>query len=249
MWQQLMDSLSNNGYKVLAFDQRGYSPGARPKGKENYHINYLTQDVLDVANAVGFDTFHLVGHDWGAIIGWNTVMNHADRIHTWTAMSIPHPQVFTDAVVNHPIQSERSGYIKSLQRPILPELLFGIFNQRVFDDLKDRWTEEQINEVHSMLSEPGAMTAALNWYRAMDIDQALADGIYKKDIHTPTLFIYGSEDSYVSNEIIPNQEPFIRAAYSTVQLNCGHSIIQESPKQTIPRIISHVKGKELESAF
>jgi len=242
MWQPLMDSLSDNGFKVLAFDQRGYSPGARPKEVGNYTIPHLVGDVLDIANAVQFDTFHLVGHDWGSIVGWNTVMDHYHRIHSWTALSIPHPQVFSDAVVNHPIQSERSGYIKSLQRSLIPEFLFGVFNKRAFNALEDRWTSEQIEEIKGMLSEPGAMTAALNWYRAMDVEEALEKGIYKKDIHVPTLFILGQEDEYVAAEIVPNQEPYMKASYSILQLNCGHSIIQEAPKQTISSITAHVSA-------
>ena len=70
MWSKLIQFLSNNNYKVIAPDQRGYSPNARPSSLKEYKIDKLAQDVIDIANAFNFDKFHLVGHDWGSAIGW-----------------------------------------------------------------------------------------------------------------------------------------------------------------------------------
>ena len=69
MWKPLLEKAAREGYRVVAFDQRGYSPQARPKEVAAYQIDSLVQDVLAVADQVGFDTFHLVGHDWGAGVG------------------------------------------------------------------------------------------------------------------------------------------------------------------------------------
>jgi len=120
MWQPMLDATAAKGYRVIAFDQRGYSPNARPSGQEAYQIDHLVSDVIAVADQVEFDTFHLVGHDWGAGVGWKTTMDFPERVHTLTALTIPHIGVFFDAILNHPEQKKRSDYIGILQTPILP---------------------------------------------------------------------------------------------------------------------------------
>jgi len=95
MWTDLLEKAAKEGYRVVAFDQRGYSPGARPKGVSNYEIGHLIKDVIDVANQIGFDTFHLVGHDWGAVVGWNVAIEHAKPSRTtktkWLFFKIANP--------------------------------------------------------------------------------------------------------------------------------------------------------------
>lgn len=241
VWQPLLDQAAAAGYRALAFDQRGYSPMARPKGVEHYQIDSLVQDVLAVANQVGFDTFHLVGHDWGAGVGWKTVMDFPDRIHTWTAMSIPHSGVFFDAALNHPEQQKRSAYMKQLQRPFVPEFLFHLNQQKVADGLRGRWTDEQIEECLAIQREHGALTAALNWYRAAKTEGNTVDAAFKKNIIRPTLFIWGKEDPVVASEIIPLQEDYIKAPYRELPLVSGHSLIQSKEDSVVQAILTHLR--------
>lgn len=241
MWQPLLDKAASEGYRVVAFDQRGYSPMARPKGIEHYQLDSLVQDVLAVANQVGFDTFHLVGHDWGAGVGWKTVMDYPERIRTWTAMSIPHIGVFLDAIENHPEQQKRSAYMGQLRRPFVPEFLFSLNQKRVADGLARSWSPELIHECFAIQREYGALTAALNWYRAADpkyhtLEQQQA---LKKSIIRPTLFIWGKEDPVVASEIIPLQKPYIQAPYQEISLETGHSLIQLEPEKVIDKILLH----------
>jgi Predicted hydrolases or acyltransferases (alpha/beta hydrolase superfamily) len=238
MWEPLMKRLSSLGYRVVAFDQRGYSPGARPKGKENYHIDLLVGDVLAVAGEVGLDSFHLVGHDWGRAVGWKTVMDHPDRIRSWTAMSVPHVGVFFNNVINNPIQAESSQYIYTLRRPIVPEFLYQLFKKRVVRELRPIWSESLINEVQSIFSEHGGLTAALNWYRAIDIEEDITSPAFQKSVKRPTLYLWGVDDPVISSEIIPLQVPYIDTTYQEIKLECGHSLIQEKEEEVITAIES-----------
>lgn len=240
MWQPLLNKAASEGYQVLAFDQRGYSPKARPSEVEAYQIDQLVQDVLSIADQVGFDTFHLVGHDWGAGVGWKTVMDFPERIHTWTAMAIPHSGVFFNALKNHPEQQKRSAYMKRLQMPFVPEFLFALNQQKVAEGLKGRWTKEQIQESLAIQREYGALTAALNWYRAANIANTI-DQSFEKNIHRPTLFIWGKKDPVVASEIIPFQKAYIRAPYQELALTTGHSILQSKPDSVMLAILSHLK--------
>lgn len=241
MWQPLLEVAAAKGYRVLAFDQRGYSPNARPKNIEAYQIDHLVQDVLAIADQVGFDTFHLVGHDWGAGVGWKTVMDFPKRIHTWTAMAIPHTAVFYDAILNHPEQKKRSAYMKKFQTPFLPELLFHFNQKKVADGLRGRWTEEQIAECMAIQREYGATTAAFNWYRATTIDGDTVDSSFKKNILRPTLFIWGTEDPVVTPDIIPLQKAFMQADYQTLKLEAGHSLLQAKTDSVVQAILTHLK--------
>lgn len=245
MWTDLLESASKAGYRVVAFDQRGYSPGARPKGVENYHIDKLTNDVLAVADQIGFDTFHLVGHDWGAVVAWNVAMNHADRLSSLTALSIPHIGVFFDAVQHHPEQQKRSSYFKRLQTPFLPEYKFVANDLEFYKQMMGQNRKEYLDEYLALYAEPGAATAALNWYRALKVEDVAGDKRFMKPILCPTLFIWGKEDAVVAPAIIPLQEELIEAAYREVSVATGHGIIQSKPDTVITEILAHFKSCKL----
>ena len=238
-WSPLIKAAADQGYRVLAFDQRGYSPGARPAGKENYHIDSLVQDVIGVADAVGLDTFHLVGHDWGAGVGWKTVIDHPQRIKTWTALSIPHVAVFFDSFLHHPEQKKRSSYIGFLRLPILPELLFQVRQKTIFTSIESVWTEEQIKEATAMFREHGALTATMNWYRALDYKDEQTIASLQKQVTRPTLFIWGQHDMAVAPDIVPLQKPWISSTYEELALDAGHSLMQEKTTIVIETILRH----------
>ena len=239
MWQPLLDEAAAQGYRMLAFDQRGYSPDARPTEVSAYQIDNLVSDILAVADQVGFDTFHLVGHDWGAGVGWKTVMDFPERIHTWTAMAVPHSGVFFKALTNHPEQQKRSAYMKRLQMPFLPELLFHLNQKKVTDGLKGRWADEEIAECLAIQREYGALTAALNWYRAMNLEEISDNAFLEKDILRPTLYIWGTKDPVIARAIIPLQKPLIKAAYQEISLETGHSLIQSKTDTVVNAILNH----------
>lgn len=244
MWNDLLAKASEEGFRVIAFDQRGYSPGARPTGIEHYHIDELTQDVLAVANNLGFDTFHLVGHDWGAVVAWNVAMEHDERIHSLTTLSIPHIGVFFDAVQNHPEQQQRSGYIKRLQTPFFPEYTFLAKQQAFIKQMMAKNRQEQREEYLGLQAEYGAVTAMINWYRALDLEEITANKTYAKKVHSPTLFIWGTEDMVIAPDIIPEQKSWITAPYREIELKTGHGLIQTKPDTVISEIIAHVKEND-----
>ena len=113
MWIDLIAPLSQAGYRVVAFDQRGYSPGVRPQAVSEYAVPQLVADVFAVADAAGGGPFHLVGHDWGAAVGWGTVLTDPSRILSWTPMSIAHPSAFQAALETDPDQQSRAAILRS----------------------------------------------------------------------------------------------------------------------------------------
>ncbi len=240
MWMPLIEALARAGYRVVAIDQRGYSPGARPSEVEDYEATVLVADVIAVADTVGFDEFHLAGHDWGSAVGWATVFDHAERVRSWTGMAIPHPGAFMDAVRNDPDQQQRSRYFSILQKPILAEFLLTYGGQTQLRQLLAGLPEETRNEYLGILAEPGALTAALNWYRAMDAGLAAADGALETVVQTPTLFVWGNRDVFVARASVEGQRPYLIGPYREIELDAGHSLLLEEPEQVISSILSHV---------
>ena len=102
MWLDLIGPLKEAGYKVVAFDQRGYSPLARPETLDSYQISEITKDIFAVADVIGAEEFHLIGHDWGAVVGRSAVLSDPSRITSWTALSLPHPAAFGAALADDP---------------------------------------------------------------------------------------------------------------------------------------------------
>ena len=241
MWEALARQAARDGYRVLAFDQRGYSPGARPTAVAQYHIDTLAADVAQIADAVGFTTFHLVGHDWGAAVGWKAVMNFPERILTWTALSIPHFGAFLNGVMHDPEQKKRSSYFGFFQRPLLPEFLFTYNGQKGMKKLLATLPESHRNEYLSILAEPGALTAELNWYRAMDVDKLMSGKTLNQPITRPTLFIWGRNDFAIAPSVVANQRPFIRGPYKEIRLNADHALIQHEEKAVIEAVLKHLK--------
>ncbi len=130
MWSKLIKILSDNNYRVIAPNQRGYSINARPLSVNEYKIDKLSQDVIDIANAFNADKFHLVGHDWGSAIGWFLCSLYGNRIITYTPLSVPHLDAFGDAIKNDKIQKKKSFYLKWFRLRFIPEFYFKILNYK-----------------------------------------------------------------------------------------------------------------------
>ena len=96
-WQRVLPPVAAAGYYAVAPNQRGYSPGARPPDVAAYHVARLDEDVRGIADALGSGSFHLVGHDWGALVAWYVAAHHPDRVRTLTIVSVPHPRPFAAA--------------------------------------------------------------------------------------------------------------------------------------------------------
>lgn len=236
-WQDLMSILADVGIRVAAFDQRGYSPGARPKNAEGYDSELLVDDVIAVADALGFQRFHLLGHDWGAVVGWLSVFRHPERIRSWTALAIPHPQPFFGDILNGGEQASRSGYFDFFKKPILPEL---IAQYRLSTSLQ-HLSENRRAEYSAILSEPGAFTAALNWYRAMDIPLLVQKVKAFPKIEVPTLFIGGTQDVVVAQSTVEAQRELMAGPFQSHMLNTGHGIIEEEFGEVTELILEHIK--------
>ena len=236
MYYDLIPVLVSEGFKVVAPDQRGYSPGARPSKISDYSIDKLSQDVLNIADAFQFEKFHLIGHDWGSAVGWVTVAFHSERVISWTALSVPHLDAFFEAMNNNSEQQRKSQYIKFFKKPILPEFYFSIFGYKYLRDIWRKSSKEEIEKYLEVFKQKGALKASLNWYRANMKNDVKSIG----DIAAPTLIVYGLKDMAIGEKSVDESEKYLKGDYKIEKLETGHWLIQESFEAVSKSIINHL---------
>jgi len=239
-WSAALPALAGAGYRACAFDQRGYSPDARPAEVEAYRIPDLVGDVLGVADALGFDRFHLVGHDWGGAVAWQVAGRHADRVLTLTVVSTPHPAAFGAALAGElgGDQQQRSGYIEMFRAPDSQDqflandaqglrMLFGVSGMP--EGGGDRYVEA--------LGTPEALGAALNWYRAADL--TLVEGV--GPITMPTMYIWSTADPALGREPAEATGAHVAGPYRFEVLEgVGHWVPEAAPDRMNALLIDHL---------
>ena len=187
MWAGVVPALHDAGLRTIAPDQRGYCAGARPSGVESYRIGECVADALALLDALGAGVAHVVGHDWGALVGWHLAARHPQRVATLTALSVPHPHAFARALADDPDQRERSAYIGLFRQAGKAEQVLLRDDAAALRGLFAPVDGEPY--VRRMLAL-GALTAALNWYRAMSRDDAAGLG----PVSVPTTYVWGDAD-------------------------------------------------------
>ncbi|TWP47246.1 alpha/beta hydrolase [Lentzea tibetensis] len=234
-WEHQVGVLGSNGYRAVAFDQRGYSPGVRPEHAAEYGVTQLVQDVLDVADQLGWGEFDLVGHDWGGAVAWWTAIDHPDRLRTLAVLSTPHPGALKNALQTDEDQQLRSRYMtewreKSTERRMLENnahALRQMFEWRV--------RQSHVDEYVQRLQEPGALTAALNWYRA-----GKPGGVADK-VTVKTMYVWSTEDVVFGSTAAFDTENWVTGPYRFEMIeDVTHWIPEEVPEATSTLLLEHL---------
>lgn len=233
-WSSVVPRLVDAGLRVVAFDQRGYSPGARPADVAAYATDLLAADVVAVADALGLETFHLVGHDWGSAVAWVVAGTHPDRLRTLTAVPLPHLGAYNAAPRTDPDQQTKASYIGLLrQEGKAEDLLLADGARRLTAMYGDAVPVALAVQYVAHLSEPGALTAALSWYRAMT--PALAS---TPRTQVPTTFVWGELDQAIGRAGAEACGDFVDADYRFVELQgIGHWIPEQAPDSLAEAIV------------
>ena len=189
MYQPVIDRLTAQGYRCLAPLQRGYSPGARPKRRRDYRDDELVGDILTLIDTSGAQRVHLVGHDWGAAVAWYVAQRFPDRLHTLTALSVPHPAAFLKAVATSR-QALSSWYMLFFQLPWIPERLL-LSKRAISGFMATRSAPELAEAEMKAMQQPGMLKAALNWYRGMPFSSPRET---RRKVTVPTLYVWSDDD-------------------------------------------------------
>jgi pimeloyl-ACP methyl ester carboxylesterase len=231
-WDHQLRALAAAGYRAVAPDQRGYSPGVRPTRIENYQLDYAVGDVRAMVDALGWHRFDLVGHDWGAAVAWIAAAKYARRVRSLTAVSVPHLGAFAEALRTDPAQQEASKYMEFFRQPApIPENLILASGPPKLPGV----APEKCAEYFRRLSQPGALTAALNWHRANDFTS------YEQRVAVPTLFIASTNDPMVAPSGVEATRNWVTGPYRLENLaGIGHNVPEQAAETTTALLLAHL---------
>ncbi|MFI5956547.1 alpha/beta fold hydrolase [Cryptosporangium sp. NPDC051539] len=241
-WDRVVEPLHEAGYRTFAPDQRGYSPGARPREIADYRTDHLVADAVALLDAFGLESAHLVGHDWGAVVAWHLAGRHPDRVRTLTALSVPHPRAFRTALRENSEQRRRSTYMLFFKRKWVAEralLAFGARQLRkVFDG--SGLTPQQVDAYVEPLREKGALTAALNWYRAM----SGRDAAEAEPVRVPTTYVWSDGDRALGRAGAELCGTYVESDYEFVELDgLSHWLPDQVPDRIAELIVTRVAAR------
>jgi pimeloyl-ACP methyl ester carboxylesterase len=232
MWQTVISRLTAKGYRCLAPRQRGYSPGARPMRRRDYRAAELAEDVRTLIDESGAQRVHLVGHDWGGAVAWQVAQQFPDRLLTITSMSVPHPGAFLKAMVSSR-QALASWYMVFFQLPRIPEWYLtrgrGTFTLSGLVESRAQHAHALAQSEAKAMAEPGALTAALNWYRAMPLSDLGAG----KKVTVPAMLIWSDGDIALKEKGARLTGDYVLGEYRfEVLKGVSHWILDEEPETT-----------------
>lgn len=235
-WDAVSPLLHARGYRTIAPDQRGYSPGARPRPRRAYRASELTEDIVELIKVVGLGPVHLVGHDWGAAVAWTLAAERPDLLRSLTALSVPHPAAFVRSLFTSS-QALRSWYMLFFQLPWLPERQVSSGRSWEGSLRSSGMSAQSAARDAELMSDRGAARAALNWYRAIMFSRP--DPLPAK-ITVPTLYVWSDGDTAIGSKGAALTSRFVAGPYTYEVLEgVSHWIPEEVPEQLDALLARH----------
>lgn len=255
-WRLQMPLLADLGYLVWAPDLRGYGDSDRPPRMQDYAIETLLDDVAGLIDASGRKRVLLIGHDWGAMIAWYFAMRHPRQLERLIIMNVPHPGPFQVALRTWK-QIRRSWYGAFFQLPRLPEAALRAGNYRAIREAftgsavdKSRFPEEVVRVYVEAARRPGALTAMLNYYRAL-----VRGGGGERQrrlgwppIEVPTLMIWGLQDIALTVETTHGTERYVNDLTLRYVPNASHWVQQDAPEVVNAMLAAWLRGEPVPEA-
>jgi pimeloyl-ACP methyl ester carboxylesterase len=230
-WADVAPLLHAAGLRTVALDQRGYSPGARPGPRAAYRLDFLVADVLALLGATG--PAHVVGHDWGGNVAWALAAWAPERVRSLTVLSTPHPRALSRALVRSD-QAARSLYVGLFQLPALPEALLLPALPGLLE--RSGLPASDAARYAARLREPGALRAALHWYRALPLARRPVG-----PVRVPTTYVWGARDGALGRHAAEGTDADVLATYRFVELDAGHWLPETVPDLVADAVVDRVE--------
>lgn len=247
-WARQIRPLVEAGYRLIIPDLRGYNRSEKPGGVAAYQLPELGQDVVDLLDAVGLESAHLVGHDWGGAIAWWLAEHHAERWKTATILNCPHADVLANELrFRNPRQMVRSWYIALFQIPHLSEAVvraaeFKFLEAALRMGHEDAFTDDEIEAYRDAWSQDGAVRAMLNYYRAAR--RAMFSDAHEasKEIAVPTTIIWGVDDKALDRSTVEPSAARCRDAEIVWVEEASHWVQRDCPELVSERLREGFQG-------
>lgn len=235
LWRHQVPALAAQGYQVIVPDQRGFGASDKPQEVAAYLMQNLVEDVNAIRAGLGVrEGMHLVGHDWGANVAWAYAHLHPEATLSLTALASGHPS-FVRSIRG----LEMSWYVYLFQFEGAAERLLAAHDWKMLRDWgrdhpeAEAWTQN--------LEAKGALTSALNWYRAnYSPERDFALPITVGPVQAPTLGIFGRNDHCLQIERMEQSAKWVEARWRMETLDCGHWIPLDQPQRVNELLLSHL---------
>ena len=247
-WRHQFPALVEAGFRVVAPDMRGYNLSDKPPGVRAYRVELLARDVERLILACGERTADVVGHDWGAIAAWIAAMRYPGRVGRLAILNVPHPARLLDGLLS-PMQLLRSSYTFFFQIPRLPEeviragdfaLLRSVFRR---DPVRpEALTAEDIERYIEAMAQPGALTASLNYYRALLRYPGATRALLQR-IEAPVLVIWGERDRFLSRRLAEPPRLWVPALLGVKRLpDASHWVAEDRPLEVNTLLLGFLRS-------
>lgn len=234
-WRYQIPFLAGHGYTVIAPDLRGYNETDKPR--RGYDIPTLLRDIEELVKGLGRQKAHIVGHDWGGALAWTFAMNYPEMTESLIVMNAPHPSAMMREMRTLK-QLRKSWYIFAFQIPWLPEYMLGRNNAieivRILRGAavqKSAFPREVTAKYQEAMSKPGAIKAAISYYRQLFRHLPFSVKSKGVQIQAPTLLIWGAQDFALGIELTTGLERWVNDIQIKRIPDSGHWVQQEQPEK------------------
>jgi epoxide hydrolase 4 len=232
-WRYQIPVLAEYGYRVVAPDLRGYNESDKPR--KGYDMGTLLLDIVGLIQGLGYEKAIIVGHDWGGALAWSFAIRYPAMMERLIVLNMAHPGAMMREFRTLK-QLSKSWYIFAFQLPWLPEYLLLRNHASAIGRLireaalqKEAFPDEEITKYQRAMSQPGAMTAAINYYRQVfrRLPTSYTGGSY--EVNVPTLLIWGEHDIALGIELTTGLERWVKRLEIRLIPDSGHWVQQEQP--------------------
>ncbi|MDN3439976.1 alpha/beta hydrolase [Planococcus sp. APC 3900] len=232
-WKNQIQPLAEKGYRVVAPDQRGYNLSDKPEGIDNYTVDHLRDDVIGIIEHFQKESAIVIGHDWGGAVAWHLAATHPEYVDKLIVLNIPHPKAMPRVLKKNPLQWMKSSYIAFFQLPNLPEKALGMGEFKTMQQSieqtskKNTFSPHEMEQYKAAWSQSDALTAMLNWYRA--IRRGSFRQIPETKIKVPVRIIWGLGDQFLSPMLAKESMSFCEEVNLAFVGEATHWIQHEQP--------------------
>ena len=227
LWRNQVPALLDAGYRVIAPDLRGFGDSSKPVGADKYGILDIAGDVVGILDSVGVDRAHVVGHDWGAALAWAMAAFLPDRVDHLVALSVGHPSAFGAVGFE---QRQKSWYMLLFQFEDIAEQWLSADD---FANMRAWALHPDMDQMAIDLARPGALTAALNWYRANVHPRAwIEPPLAFPQVEAPTMGVWSSGDFALVEKGMTDSQQYVEGTWRYERVEGpGHWMQLEAPDQ------------------
>ncbi len=256
-WREVAPALSDR-FRLIMPDQRGFAGSDHPQDVDDYRADVLVGDIFGLADALGIESFALVGHDWGGAIAWAAALRGDPRLTRLAIVNSPHPVIFQRSLIEDADQRAASQYITAFRTPGFEKAVEAMGFDKFFDksfsghvDLAIIPPEERAQYIAEW-SQPGTLTGMLNWYRASQVTVPppgvtvpLPDFLLKAfpKVRVPTLVIWGMRDKALLPLQLEGLDTLVEDLRIVPVPDAGHFVPWEKPEPLIAALRPFLAGE------